>query len=170
MLMIVINGSAGSGKDTFVRYVSYNTDLIIENVSTIDPIKSAMSHLGWDGVKSENSRLMMVEMKQLWIKHYNGSFEFAKEIYNTYQKRKDIVFIHCREPIEIEKIVNGLDNVKTLLIKNNTGLSIPYKNGADDIVDNYMSYDYIINNNGNLDDLEKDAIKFVDDLKENKLV
>jgi len=66
--------------------------------------------------------------------------------------------------------VNGLDNVKTLLIKNNNGLSIPYKNGADDIVDNYMSYDYIINNNGNLDDLEKDAIKFVDDLKENKLV
>ena len=170
MLMIVINGSAGVGKDTFIRYFDYNTDLIVENVSTIDPIKSAMWTLGWNGEKTERSRLMMVEMKQLWIKHYNGCFEFVSHIYNTYQDRKDIVFVHCREPIEIEKIVNGLDNVKTLLIKNNTGLAIPYKNGADNIVDEYSAYDYIINNNGNLDDLEKAAIKFVNDLKENKLV
>jgi hypothetical protein len=170
MLMVVINGTAGVGKDTFIKYVNDNTDLIIKNISTIDPIKKAMLNLGWNGEKDENSRLMMAKIKQLWIKHYNGCFEFTKHAYYKYQNKKDIVFVHCREPNEITKIVNGLYNVITLLIKNDTGLAIPYKNGADDVVDEYLAYDYIINNNGDFNDLEQAAIKFVNDLQENKLI
>jgi len=160
MLMIVINGEAGVGKDTFIKHIRDNSKLNIKNISTIDPIKQVLYCLGWDGIKTEKNRMMLAEMKKIWIKYFNGCFEFTKNIYNENKDDYDIIFLHCREPEEIEKIVNGLDNVETLLIKNNTGRSKSYKNGADDVVYDY-SYTYTINNNGSINDLKKEAIKFV---------
>ena len=54
MKIAIINGSAGVGKDTFVKYVkeSYTLGTIV-NVSTIDDVKRAARILGWDGIKDE---------------------------------------------------------------------------------------------------------------------
>ena len=62
--VIIINGSAESGKDKFIKYIEKHTknlDININNMSTIDPSKVALTILGWDGItKNEENRQAMV--------------------------------------------------------------------------------------------------------------
>jgi len=156
MKLIVINGSAESGKDTFIEL--FQGRYHAGNFSTIDPIKSAMLVLGWNGIKDDHNRRMMVELKQLWIKYNsNACVDYVEKVCDDNWCKYDIMFVHCREPEEITKIVNRIANTTTLLIKSNRGK--PLDNGADNIVDGY-NYDYIITNDGSLDELKNKAIEF----------
>jgi hypothetical protein len=167
MLVLPINGCAECGKDSFVEFVNKNIDQTlfeVWNISTIDPVKNAMRELGWDGTKTEENRLMMVEMKQLWIKRMNGPFNYVKDIIKETEERyqrtliKLFFFIHVREPEEIQKLVDYYKKeCQTILIKSDRGKAL--KNGADDVVENY-NYDHVIYNNGTLDDLKNEAIIF----------
>ena len=69
------------------------------------------------------------------------------------------MFIHIREINEIEKIKN-LIGAKTLLIKN-PKVKLILSNESDANVNNY-TYDYILLNNGTLEDLRKKAKDFVE--------
>ena len=69
-----------------------------------------------------------------------------------------ILFLHIREPEEIEKAKKEFD-AKTLLIKSNRVKQVT-SNHADAKVFEY-NYDYTINNDGTLDDLWNEACRFV---------
>lgn len=71
------------------------------------------------------------------------------------------MFIHIREIAEIEKIKNII-NAKTLLVKN-PKVKLILSNESDANVNNY-SYDYVLLNNGTLEDLQKKAKEFVEKL------
>lgn len=154
MKVIIINGAARTGKDTFVEMVADETSTEVINLSTIDPVKNAMKRLGWDGVtKNDETRLMMADLKQLWIRHMNGPFNYIVKTINDImlvQNGVDVnFFVHCREPEEIAKLKQyyKYDGI-SLLIKRD-GLHVP-KNGADDIVENYV-YDHMVDNSGSLE-------------------
>ena len=52
--IVIINGTGGSGKDTFVSFVSkYNK---VYNFSSIDKVKEIAKEVGWDGGKTEKDR------------------------------------------------------------------------------------------------------------------
>jgi len=68
------------------------------------------------------------------------------------------MFIHIREIAEIEKIKQIID-AKTLLVKN-PKVKLILSNESDANVNNY-EYDYVLLNNGTLEDLEKKAKDFV---------
>ena len=68
------------------------------------------------------------------------------------------MFIHIREIAEIEKIKNII-NAKTLLVKN-PKVKLILSNESDANVNNY-TYDYVLLNNGTLEDLQKKAKDFV---------
>jgi hypothetical protein len=74
----------------------------------------------------------------------------------------EFLFIDIREPEEIEKYKNKFDAI-TLFIKKDNCEKIS-SNMSDANVENY-DYDYIIENNGNLNDLECKAITFINILK-----
>ena len=64
---IAINGSNGSGKDTFVEFCldyihSAYDNIEVHNISTIDPVKNVAKVFGWDGVKDNKSRTFLVEL------------------------------------------------------------------------------------------------------------
>ena len=162
--VIVINGSAESGKDKFVEYIrdkKYN--LSIYNISTIDPTKEALLELGWDGkTKDEETRQAMVDIKQMSIRLFNGPFRYIVKkvsmLTGLTPKGNNTFFVHCREPEEIQKLVDHYkEHCETLLIRSPRGKAL--KNGSDDVVENY-DYDHIIDNDGDLDDLKKKAISF----------
>ena len=69
----------------------------------------------------------------------------------------NVLLIDIREPIEIERAKNEFD-ASTILIRRNSIQNIT-SNSADAGVFNY-DYDYIIDNNGTLDDFEGQIIKF----------
>lgn len=71
------------------------------------------------------------------------------------------MFIHIREIAEIEKI-KKLINADTLLIKN-PKVKLILSNESDANVNKY-TYDYILLNNGTLEDLQKKAKEFIEKL------
>ena len=77
-----------------------------------------------------------------------------------------LVFVHCREPEEIAKFVREM-NAITLLIRREAIENNEQSNHADAEVFNY-DYDYIIENNGTLEDLEESAITFLREIYQGK--
>ena len=167
MKVVIINGCARCGKDSFVKFVKKNNDNIrVLNYSTVDPTKEALIHLGWDGIRKDKTlRKAMADLKQLSIKLFNGPFNYIKKEIKIDLIRhsiwNNIYFVHCREPNEIQKFVDyyGHDTCITLLIRSKFGKRL--ENGADDVVEDYQ-YDYIINNNETIIELEKEANNFAE--------
>ena len=160
--IIVINGTGGSGKDSFVRYVSENAN--VYNFDSVHKIKLIAELVGWNGVtKTEKDRKFLSDLKRL-TKEYNDMpyKEIVKGIDVFNENDFEIMFIHIREPEEIERIVKDF-NATTLLIKRK-GLDNITSNESDANVDNY-NYDYIIEND-TLEQLEKSAKEFISTLKE----
>ena len=52
--VVVINGTGGSGKDTFISKVSKYAK--IYNFSSIDKVKEIATLVGWNGTKTEKDR------------------------------------------------------------------------------------------------------------------
>ena len=102
------------------------------------------------------------DLKKLTTNYNDMSFVSIKEAINKFNSSDDeIMFIHIREPEEIQRVVDNF-SAKTLLIKRE-GLKIIDTNSSDANVENYK-YDYIIINT-TLENLDKSALKFIQDLK-----
>jgi len=161
--LIVINGTAESGKDQFIEFVQQNF-CFIENISTIDPVKEALECMGWNGDKTDEDRQWMVDTKQRWIQRYNGDacVNWVKDRYDFLKSGEyNYLFVHCREPEEIQKIVDRIPDTITLLVRSQRGKAL--ENGADNVVENY-TYDYVIDNDGDLYDFYLKAQDFIKNL------
>jgi hypothetical protein len=169
MKIFIINGAAGSGKDTFVELCrKFTGDAFLLNISTVDKVKEIATACGWDGTKTPENRKFLSDLKALltdWadvplndmiqkIERFKRGFE----IYDISDDRA-IVFIHCREPEEIRKLVKAL-NARTLLIRRSAAENITASNQSDAGVLDY-EYDIHINNNGSLAELERTAEVFI---------
>lgn len=159
--IIVINGMAQSGKDTFVELVSkyYKT----ENYSSVKRVKGIARLCGWHEDKDEKSRQFLCKLKELTTEFNDLSYKaVVNKIINFYESDKELLFIHIREPLEIQRVVENF-NAKTLLVKRDKAVDIT-SNEADKNVNNY-NYDYIISNNGSIEDLEEEVTKWLEQLK-----
>lgn len=161
--IIVINGTGGSGKDTFVELVS--TIKKVYNVSSVDKVKEIAKICGWNGEKKEKDRKFLSDLKLLLIDYNDLPFNDICEKIEKFNNLDDeIMFIHIREPEEIDRVVKKC-NAITLLIKRK-GLENIETNSSDFNVDNY-EYNYYINNDGTIDDLKEEATKFISELEKN---
>ena len=159
--IIIINGMGKSGKDTFVNFCSKYTSVI--NFSSIDKVKEVAKMIGWEGGKTEKDRKFLRDLKQLTTEYNDMAMESVKIAVEEFNNsNNEIMFIHIREPKEIKRAVDYF-NAKALLIKRD-GIEKILSNESDANVENY-DYDFIINNT-TLEDLEKEAIKFLETLKE----
>ncbi len=159
--IIIINGTGGAGKDTFVSFCSEAEKVL--NISTVDKVKEAAKILvGWNGEKDEVSRKLLVDLKRLSIEYNDAPTKYILEMANEFKKTDDkLMFVHIREAEEIEKAKKLLD-AKTLLITN-PRVKIITSNDSDGKVNDYQ-YDYYIENDGTLEDLRNKAFEFVKEL------
>ena len=166
--VVIINGSAGVGKDTFVEQVRYcflgNTEMSYPNVinySSVDWIKKIATSMGWDGAKDEKSRKFLSDLKDLSTWYNDMPFNCMKDkvdSFNDERCQEKILFLHIREPEEISRAAKEFA-AKTLLIRNNR-VDHVLSNRADADVFEY-EYDYIVNNLGTIADLREDAFEFL---------
>lgn len=170
--VFIINGSGGVGKDTFVNLIS-NNFLDVEcttviNFSSVDKVKEIAKKIGWDGKsKTEKDRKLLSDLKLLCTKYNDLPFNSMDEkVYNFNKSDSSMLFLHIREPEEIERAKKSF-NAKTILIKRDSIKHIT-SNIADENVFNY-NYDIIINNNGTITELENKAIKFIEDFKNDNI-
>ncbi len=161
--IIVINGSGGVGKDTFVEFCQKYCK--IKNISSVDKVKEAARVLtGWDGSKDEKSRKLLVDLKQLGIQYNDAPFKYIVESAEKFKNtEEEIMFVHIREIEEIEKVKKAT-NAKTLLVTNKN-VPIITSNESDKNVMNYQ-YDFYIKNDGTLEDLDMVANKFINSFTE----
>lgn len=179
--IVVINGSGGAGKDTFVNLVFtiingedpqhdlkygglkgdsddyFENRLLVLSVSTIESILTPAKELGWDGMKNDKGRKFLSDLKKLVTEYCDRPYQYIKKRYID-DRHFDVLFIHCREPHEIKRFVDDF-GAKTLLIRR-PGIDVPL-NDSDMGVENY-EYDYIVYNSDGIEELKDKAKKFVE--------
>ena len=159
--IIIINGMGGSGKDSFVK-ACQNIDPTIQNISSIEYVKQVAHELGWDGIKDTKGRRFLSDLKMALSAYNDAPFIMTIKDIEDYDKDAT-VFVHIRESDDIDKYKayfehNG-DIVTTVLI-NNSRVKPIASNFADADVYN-SSYDWIIDNEGTLEDLAQTATFFL---------
>lgn len=167
MKIVVINGMPQAGKDQFVQFCQEHT-FWCQNLSTVDFVKQVAKYCGWDGEKTPKNRAFLSDLKDLLTQWNDVPFKdiqrrlslFEAEARSYDFSTDDVVaFIHCREPKEIDKFVTEM-GAMTLLIRREAVESRNQSNHADAEVFNY-AYDYTIDNNGTLAELDKKAVEFL---------
>lgn len=167
MKVFIINGRGGSGKDTFVQFFSEQAGAhFVQNLSTVDYVKDMAYELGWNGEKDNLSRKFLSDLKDMTTYWADKPFQdVVKRTQIAYDEwcgygvdSRCFVFIHCREPKEIQRLVEEMPFPTYSLLIRRRGLQ-NYGNHADDEVENFK-YDFVIENNYGLDNLKAEAIRF----------
>lgn len=158
---IVINGAGGVGKDTLCDLAALHFK--VKNISSITPIKEIAALCGWDGTKDNKARKFLSDLKNLCVEYNNYPTVWAKARYDEFlASDEDVMFVHIREPEEIQKFVDATGgSAKTLLVRG--GARMPkekYGNASDDGVENY-SYDYYFLNESTLDVAEREFVELL---------
>lgn len=157
--IFIINGSGGVGKDTFCEKCGHYTDVKV--VSSIDLVKHFATEMGWSGQKTPRNRRFLSDLKDLLTAYNDLPFKDIKQKVNEFKQDTDnmFLFIHIREPEEIERAKKEF-GAHTVLVVNDNVLGI-YSNHADGRVLEY-DYDDVIDNSGTLEELEQEAKRFVE--------
>lgn len=164
---VIINGFPTSGKDTFItmcgQYTPTNT------LWTSTPAKRALKELGWNGNdKSPQVRKLLHEFKNISKDFGEVEEHIRSEIkyMRSYFAPDDyIVFIHSREPKEIEELKVKY-NALTVLVQREVNKE-ELNNDSDKNVLNY-NYDYTVDNFGGMLELKIKALDFVKYMKARK--
>ncbi len=165
MKVIMICGKARSGKDTLA-------DFIINHLENKKPCKVqigqyikyyAMKYFGWDGEEETKPRDLLIHLgtdiirnkidQNFYINRLVQDLEVLSYFYDTF------IVSDVRFPVEIEKVKEKYDNVVTIKIERDSEElnESQKKNITETALDDYNNYDYFINNNGTLEELENEA-------------
>lgn len=170
MKYFIINGRPRSGKDTFVNFCLEELGAFGKLISTVDFVKKIATKCGWDGTKDSKNRKFLSDLKDLLTNWGDvpykktlqeiDMFKFDLDYWDV--SDKGVVFIMCREPKEIERFEREL-NAKSVLIWCASVEFEQQSNHADSEVLNHR-YNYIIENDGTVDELKEKAKEFLKNL------
>ena len=158
--VFILNGVGTSGKGTFVEFVSEYIPTY--KYSIVDLPKEAAKILGWDGGKTEKDRKFLSDIMDLSTAYNDSPFRDVLSVVTDFKNNlieDDVLFIDMRDPKDIARAVE-IFGAETILIRNPNVKNIE-SNHADANVEQY-EYDYIIENNGSLEQLDWVAKEFVE--------
>jgi len=160
-MIILLNGSAQSGKNTFVDFCREFTSKRIWHLSTIDKVKDFCYDMYgikyWE--KTEENRKLWHETKMKYKDFLFWDMGKDLELFNI----NSIVFLDVREPDEIQRYIDHYTQFEfiTLLITR-PNLGVPNNNADKQVL--HFKYDQIIDNNGSLAKLKQNAKIFMENL------
>ena len=157
--IFITNGSGTAGKDSFAKAVGKYTS--VYKYSSIDLIKDMLETVGVQRApKTEEKRRLYSDIKDILTGYDDIPLKDVTAAVMDFKNGSvdaDVMFIDIREPNEIARAAKDF-GAKTILIRNPNASKIE-GNHADRDVENY-DYDYIIENDGTLEQLEKLAKLF----------
>lgn len=156
--IFILNGVGTSGKGAFAEFVGNNIPTL--KYSIVDLPKEAAKVLGWGGGKTEKDRKFLSDIMDLATEYNDSPYrDVASLIYDfATTLPEEVLIIDMRDPVDITRAVKDF-GAETILI-NNPNVKQIESNHADANVKNY-EYDYIIENNGTLEQLDEVAKTFV---------
>ena len=160
----ITNSSGGAGKDTFASMIDKYIPTL--KYSSIDLVKEMYEYIGIEREpKDEKKRKLYSDTKDILTRYDDIPFKDIASVVEDFKNGRfddsKVLFIDIREPEEIARAVEVF-GAKTILMKNPKVEKIT-SNHADANVEKY-EYDYIIENDGTLKQLEKVAKIFVHDI------
>ena len=168
--IVVVNGRPGSGKTTFEYIIKKKMSAFCEMRSTVDLVKEiAMFYAGWDGNKDLKSRKFLSDLKDLLTKFDNVPFNDIvryKDIWEDDMVRygvaeqPHVLLVDSREPEEIQKFKDELGAVAVLIRRAEVDDEETSNHADANVFD--FDYDWVIENNGSLEDLERKTLDFLD--------
>lgn len=161
-MVIIINGKGGVGKDTLCGFA--NSVFKTKNISAITPIKNIASQYGWKGEKDSKSRKFLADLKQTFIDYNDLPYNYLVREYEKFLcDNSQILFVHIRERNEINKFKQYIKIPCITLLVHRDNIIEKWGNKPDDNVEDYP-YDFIYNNNLNLEDAKKDFIQLIQNI------
>jgi len=162
--LIIINGVAEAGKDTFVNFIDMLSKNGIRKISTIDQVKRfCEKYMGVEiEPKTDKKRKLWNDMRIAMTAYDDRIFRYvAAEISAIWTHSPEkIITVMCREPEEIQKYKNKFkEKCEAVLIVNEKKQENIPNNEADQGVFNYK-YDWHIYNNSTLGEFLDDAQAF----------
>ena len=161
-ITIIINGVGGCGKDTLVEMLASHRK--VKNISSITPVKEIAEYCGWNGEKTDKARKFLSDLKKVLTEYNEFPMQYLlAEQEDFLSSDNDFLFVHIREPQEIEKFKKASKTMAcTLLVKPRVELQNKvYGNKSDDEVNNY-NYDFEFANDKPLDIIKQEWFDFVD--------
>ena len=165
MKIIMIGGKARSGKDTFASFLANNMNSKVCILQISSYIKYyAIKYFGWDGEEETKPRDLLNKIGTEIIRdkidpdfHINRLIEDIKVLSYFYDT---CIVSDVRFPSEIEKVKNEFSScVSVKLVRDSSVLTELQKNHVSETaLDDYDKFDFIIDNNGTLEELEEKAI------------
>lgn len=160
-ITIIINGVGGCGKDTLVELLGNYRN--VKNISSITPVKEIASYCGWNGEKTDKARKFLSDLKALLTNYNEFPLNYLLEEQEEFlTDENELLFVHIREPKEIDKFKNvSKTKTYTLLVTPRDELKDKvYGNKSDDDVANY-NYDFVFKNDKPLEIAEQEWVDFI---------
>lgn len=159
MTVVILNGSNGVGKDTFADMCSKYADT--KHISSVDYVKEMALRIGWDGVKDEDGRKFLHNLK-LTLDTYRDTIwsDLMAKAEAERLSGTEVLFVDIREPSEIRKAYKKFSDAEyTVCSALVTRDGVVADNEADKFVNDF-DYDFYIDNNGTLEELDRIAHHF----------
>jgi dephospho-CoA kinase len=169
-ILLILSGYIGSGKDTFASFL---IEKGYKRFAMADPLKKiAMEHFGWDGVKNDKGRKLLQILGTEAGRKYNPNIWIDKTINNLYnhfviEKNEKAVITDCRFSNELDLLRKfSLDNnIYSYAIKINRPGSVDYTGHESEQNYGRMGFEYIMDNNGTLDDFKNKVLEKISSLE-----
>ena len=174
--IFVVSGKPNSGKDTTCAFIDTyikSKGLRVLNIQIGYYIKMyAKSIIDWDGAEDTKPRTLLQQLGTEVIRDKIDQNFFVKRIIEdikVYSYYFDVLTISdARFPGEIDGIYNSYKNVYRINIERpnfvNDLSDVQNKHRAENALNEYNNYDYVIVNDGSLEQLNEKAKKLVDEV------
>ncbi len=175
-IIMVVSGKANSGKDTTCEFMDNyvkTKGLKVINLQFSSYIKKYAKEISeWSGEEDSKPRTLLQQLGTDIIRKKIDNNFFINRIIGdikVYSYYFDFITISdARLPEEMDAIYNEFKNVYRIEIKRpnfNNNLNKEEKKHITEIaLDNYKDYEYIIDNNGTLEELNIKAKKIIDEV------
>lgn len=174
--IFIVSGKASSGKDTTCAFISDYA--ILKSLKSVNLQFSTYIKMyakkisNWNGDDSTKPRsLLQILGSEVIRNNIDGKFFIRRiiEDIKVYSYHFDIITISdARFPDELDDIYNEFENVYRVNIKRplfNNDLNKDEKKHISELaLDDYKNYDYVIINDGDLNDLNKKIKNIMDEV------
>lgn len=175
MKIYVICGKARHGKDTTALAIkkAYGDKKVI-NLSYGSYIKEFAKNISdWDGSEETKPRELLQHLGTEVIRNNIDKDFFIKRLCNdirVYSYYFDVITISdARFPDEIitpKKLFDDVITIKVVRSNFDTNLTLEeQKHSTETALDEFDDYDYVIENNGTIDELDKKVLKIVKEVE-----
>lgn len=170
MRLVIINGAGGVGKDLFVAFCAsiLGADKV-KNYSTVDYVKAIAAQIGWDGTKDDKNRKFLSDLKKVLTDWDDIPYRRTRIEIEDFEEKmskmggkyieNSVMFIHCREPEEIQRFKDEF-GAYTLLIRREAAEDANWNNNSDKSVLEYV-YDTEVWNDGSMEQLRQYAEEYL---------